>query len=270
MLVLSKGNDGLVERTSVEKRNKNAGGLLQQAQQLAAQASAAVDPRLREDLLEQRDQLLQERRELLTLWPNDASRDNGYELSWFATTNRYFGLAIHPLLGGQGRGTRALGGVVARIEEQPSDFRDKTSNIFTYLYSPRLRIAPGETADLSLGIYAGPLDRDILRDREPFASLHMQGLIIYQMSSLCAICTFQWLAHGLLWFLSTVHGAVNDWGLAIIILVVLVRTLLHPLTKKAQVSMQRFGKAMSDLKPEIDKLKNKYQDQPKRPQRSGP
>ena len=261
-LVLSK--ELLLERTSVEKRNEAAKEHLDQAQQLAAQAAGAIDPRMMEDLLEQREQVLRDRGELLTLWPNDGSRDNGWELSWFATTNRYFGLAIHPLLGGEGRGPWALGGVVARIEEQPSDFKDKSSNIFTYLYSPRLRIAPGETADLSLGIYAGPLDRDILRDREPFASLHMQGLIIYQMSSLCAICTFQWLAHGLLWFLSTVHGAVNDWGLAIIILVVLVRILLHPLTKKAQVSMQRFGKAMSDLKPEIDKLKNKYADQPKK------
>ncbi|MHC4107547.1 MAG: membrane protein insertase YidC, partial [Planctomycetota bacterium] len=264
LLVFSNDNDVLFERTSVEKRNKNAKELLEREQQLVEQAAEAIDPRLMEDLLAQRDQLLQERRELLTLWPNDPNRDNGYELSWFAATNRYFALAVHPLLGGQLRGTRAFGGVVARIEERPADWADKSSVIFTYLYSPRLRIAPGETADLSLGIYAGPLDRDILGEKEPFASLNMQALVLYQMSSWCAVCTFQWLAKGLLWFLSGVHGLLNDWGLAIIILVVVVRTLLHPLTKKAQVNMQRLGKAMSDLKPEIDKLQKKYPDQPKK------
>ncbi len=37
-----------------------------------------------------------------------------------------------------------------------------------------------------------------------------------------------------------------------------MRTLLHPLTRKPQVNMQRFGKVMGDLKPEIDKLQKKY------------
>ncbi len=63
---------------------------------------------------------------------------------------------------------------------------------------------------------------------------------------------------------SVVHGITFDWGISIIILVCVVRTLLHPLTKKAQINMQRFGKVMGDLKPEIDKLQKKYKDQPKK------
>ena len=49
-----------------------------------------------------------------------------------------------------------------------------------------------------------------------------------------------------------------------IVLVMLVRTLLHPLTKKSQVSMQRFGKVMGEMKPELEKLKKKYPDDPKK------
>ena len=44
---------------------------------------------------------------------------------------------------------------------------------------------------------------------------------------MCAICTFQWLAEFLLWFLSLVDAILLDWGVAIILLVVVVRTLLH-------------------------------------------
>ena len=47
-------------------------------------------------------------------------------------------------------------------------------------------------------------------------------------------------------------------GLAIIILVLLVRTLLHPITKRSQVKMMQMGK----LAPEVEKLKKKYADQP--------
>jgi YidC/Oxa1 family membrane protein insertase len=60
---------------------------------------------------------------------------------------------------------------------------------------------------------------------------------------------------------------VFDWGFAIIFLVLIVRTILHPITKKSQINMQRFGKVMQQLKPEIEKLKKKYPDDPKRVQK---
>jgi len=84
---------------------------------------------------------------------------------------------------------------------------------------------------------------------------------------MCAICTFQWLADFLAIVLTTLdHYVVFDWGLAIILLVLIVRTLLHPITKKSQINMQRFGKVMQKLKPEIDKLKSKYPNEPKKVQ----
>jgi len=39
-----------------------------------------------------------------------------------------------------------------------------------------------------------------------------------------------------------------------------VRTILHPLTKKSQVNMMKMSKAMQTMKPELDKLKLKYKD----------
>jgi YidC/Oxa1 family membrane protein insertase len=48
----------------------------------------------------------------------------------------------------------------------------------------------------------------------------------------------------------------GDWGLAIILLVGLVRLLLHPITKRSQVQMMKMGK----LGPEVEKLKKKHGD----------
>ena len=116
-------------------------------------------------------------------------------------------------------------------------------------------------------VYAGPLKRSILDNVQPYVSLSMRGLVLYQMSSMCAICTFQWLADLLAMVLTTLDKyVVFDWGLAIILLVLIVRTMLHPITKKSQINMQRFGKVMQKLKPEIDKLKSKYPDEPKKVQ----
>jgi YidC/Oxa1 family membrane protein insertase len=97
-------------------------------------------------------------------------------------------------------------------------------------------------------------------------ALSMKGLILYQMSTFCAFCTFQFLAVFLLQFLSVVDGLVLDWGVSIILLVGVVRLILHPLNKRVQVNMARFGKVMGEIKPEIDKLQKKYPNDPKRMQ----
>lgn len=193
-----------------------------------------------------------------TLWPNLTSLKRGYELSWFGSTNRYFALAVHPLLPDPATSSRSLAGVVERIEAIASGADEKTGWLFTNLYSPTIALAPGKTAILDMGAFAGPLDRHLLDEVEPYKSLAMSGLIVYAMSSTCAICTFQWLAHLLLNFLSVVHAVVGDWGVAIIVLVCLVRALLHPITKKSQINMMRFGKAMAAIKPEMDKLQKKF------------
>ncbi len=205
--------------------------------------------------------------ELLSLWPNETSIKKGYELSWFASTNRYFALAVYPPLDVASpnvvQGNRSLSSVVSEIRLDASGAKGDEV-LFTGLYSPSRVIPAREQTTFDMGVYAGPLEREILAKKQPLAALRMQGLILYQMSAFCAVCTFQWLARGLLEFLSAVHFVVADWGVAIILLVVVVRTLLHPLTKKAQINMQRFGKVMGDLKPEIEKLQKKYPNDPKK------
>jgi len=220
-----------------------------------------------EGLLERRDVLKKKESDL---WPSEEAVERGYELSWFGATNRYFALAVHPVLDEQNGGSRAVTEVVERILHEeavpdPKAPKGEQTVISTYLVSPRHVLESGEVLTLDLGVYAGPLDRMVLKEQEPYVSLGMGQLILYQMSSCCAVCTFQWLANGLLYLLEVMHDwVVFDWGVAIIILVIVVRALLHPITKRSQVNMQRFGKVMQELKPEIDKLQKKYANDPKK------
>ena len=205
-----------------------------------------------------------------TLWPNeDTHTDDNiqrYELSWFAAENRYFAMAVYPLVDQPGKDA-SLENVIHKITayydgeggDQPG-----FDNVAIEMSSPLRTVPPNQTLELNYGIYAGPLDRHRLNNQEPYASLNMGQLILYQMSSFCAICTFQWLAKLLLMFLSFGHSIFADWGFAIILLVIVVRLLLHPITKRSQMSIQRFGKVMQKLKPEMDKLQKKYKGDPKR------
>ena len=201
------------------------------------------------------------------LWPTTESTEEGFKLSWFASTNRYFALAVFPDINTQGEGTRVFTDKVAEITSSVEGV-DEDRFVLTGLWSPVTHIEGGSSYDLSMGVYAGPLKRSVLDEEQPYIALNMRDLVLYQMSSMCAFCTFQWLADFLAIVLTILdHYVVFDWGLAIILLVLMVRTLLHPITKKSQINMQRFGKVMQKLKPEIDKLKKKYPDDPKRVQK---
>ncbi len=202
-----------------------------------------------------------------TLWPNRTSETEGYELSWFGSTNRYFAVVIHPLLDEEGRGRKSLTPVVQRIEMEHSAGGAEGDSIFTYLYSPVHTVDAGHTLLLDVGLYAGPMERATLANVEPFKSLAMDGLVVYMMSTWCAICTFQWLAAFLLIILEFFHGYIFfDWALAIIGLVIVVRLILHPITKKSQVNMMRFGKQMQSMKPEMERIQKKYKDDKKKQQ----
>jgi YidC/Oxa1 family membrane protein insertase len=200
------------------------------------------------------------------LWPTEETVEDGLRLSWFASTNRYFAIAVFPNMSDDGSGSRLLENTVNVITSQTSG-AESDQFILTALWAPKTIVAANESLDLTMGVYAGPLKRSVLDNDQPYVSLSMRGMVLYQMSSMCAICTFQWLADFLAMVLTTLDQyVVFDWGLAIILLVLIVRTLLHPITKKSQINMQRFGKVMQKLKPEIDKLKSKYPDDPKKMQ----
>ncbi|MGL6073672.1 MAG: YidC/Oxa1 family insertase periplasmic-domain containing protein [Fimbriiglobus sp.] len=72
------------------------------------------------------------------------------------------------------------------------------------------------------------------------------------------------LMHGLLGFL---HGIVPVWGLNILMLTVLVKSLLFLPSRKQQMTMAKMGAVNAALKPEFDKLAEKYKDDPSTLQR---
>src|SRR5215218_8939877 len=60
--------------------------------------------------------------------------------------------------------------------------------------------------------------------------------------------------------LSTFHGWGASWWLAIVMLTIIVRTLLFPITYRQVKSMRR----MQDLKPDMDRIRAEYKDDVKK------
>ncbi len=104
----------------------------------------------------------------------------------------------------------------------------------------------GGARRLALTVYAGPKDLDALRGYgRAFDTAIDYGAMARP---------FAFFARLLLYVMRWFDRIVHNWGIAIILLTVLVKALLYPLTAKSVQSMNEMRK----LQPEVEKLKQKY------------
>lgn len=205
------------------------------------------------------------------MWP-DADRFKGAsDLTWVAQTSRYFAFAVMPYVPDPSApvvnrvlpfGAR-VDAVVLGIKQRNDDPR----RLALQLRSAPVAVEPGGAADMSFSAYAGPLARTYLSAgaNPSFGELGLNRLVVYNLGGMCAWCTFQWLAVPMVRFLGLLHDyVVFDWAIAIMLLVVVVRTILHPVTKRSQIGLARFGKQMQRLAPKQKALQEKYKGDPKR------
>ncbi len=109
-------------------------------------------------------------------------------------------------------------------------------------------------------LFAGPKQNRILRKMEDKFKGEWGSLMNYTPGFVSPFSRF--LNFSLWW----VHNAVSkvsafskwSWGIAVIVLTLLLRTAIWPLYNRSNRTMKRMAK----LKPEMDKLKEKYPDDP--------
>ncbi len=68
----------------------------------------------------------------------------------------------------------------------------------------------------------------------------------------------RWICFGLLFLLTSIHFIVPSWGLSIILLALIVRIALYPLSKLAMASQKRFVEAQKQMSPELQQIKRTY------------
>ncbi|WP_375769291.1 membrane protein insertase YidC [Archangium gephyra] len=125
-----------------------------------------------------------------------------------------------------------------------------------------LTAGPGQTVTLRFGGYLGPKEDDLLTAVPGPAVREAAGLsstaAVYNPQLTETIDYGMWavIAKLLVSIMKFFHGLVGNWGVAIILLTVLVKTILLPLTHRSMVSME----AMKKLQPRIEELRKKYAD----------
>jgi YidC/Oxa1 family membrane protein insertase len=120
--------------------------------------------------------------------------------------------------------------------------RQNSGYVENIISSPRLSLAHGDSVSVSYRLFFGPKELDILK---------AQG------SRLEEVIDFGWfsaIAKPLLYALKFFYKYVQNYGVAIIIITVILKVLFYPLTNKSYKSM----KEMQKLQPKMEALKEKF------------
>ena len=113
-------------------------------------------------------------------------------------------------------------------------------------------INASQNKSIHIDFFVGPKKRKLFNTTPLYAKLHYKKTLRFG-----SCCTFAPLTLGMMWLMDLFSKITfGNYGMAIILLVVLVRIALHPLTRKGQVSMSR----MQKLAPEMAKIREKYAD----------
>ncbi len=157
---------------------------------------------------------------------------------------QYFAAAMvphpdHP--GGLSNLHQSASTAIAKVADLPKSQTQATNVSFWYDTSS-MTIPPGESKSTHVRIFAGPKDPKIL------ASYGLDRFIEYGW--------FPMIAIPLSWVLQLFYSISWNYGLAIIMLTVVVRACMFPLGRQAAINAQR----MQELQPELKKINDLYKD----------
>lgn len=107
---------------------------------------------------------------------------------------------------------------------------------------PVFTVQPNKTYTESAQLYIGPTDKSRLEAVTPTLSLTVDYGWLWFISDI------------LFWFLKLFYQLVGNWGVAIIMVTILIKILFYPLSAKSYRSMAK----MRLLQPKIQQLKERY------------
>ena len=154
---------------------------------------------------------------------------------WAAQYNKYFGLIVKPDVLLSNVYIENIGTKRARLSIRKKGF---------------VVGRQGMVADKYF-IYLGPKDHQFL-EKHP-----------YEFKKVIDYGFFDFIGKGLFWLLTFFYKMIKNYGLAIILLTIVIKLLMHPLTQKGFKSM----KEMQKINPLLQELKEKFKGDPQRLQK---
>lgn len=193
--------------------------------------------------------------------PDEAVRSNSRDENLWATVhNRFFLAALiarNPATAIKLSAEQIQKG--ARTDKT-GDLRYQEDNISVLLHRRESSDLAPDAASEADGfvLYLGPAQENYLSDFE--ASLKLPKAVhLNESVQYCDVFGWRWpnvdyLARFLLWIFKGIHGLVGNYGVAVILLTLLVKLALHPIQRKQSISMFK----MQEIQPQLKAIEDRY------------
>jgi len=176
------------------------------------------------------------------------------DIDWMAVKNKFFVQLLAPERSGNGFVMDAARAVSEK--ETPENARTwaQTAVINEVSGGMRFRertVYPGKSFTRTMSYYVGPKKYSLLEE----LGNRQDEVMLYAWWE-----WFRWLCKTLLWTLNAIYKVIPNYGVAIILLTIIVRIIFWPVTHKGTESMKR----MQKIQPLVAGLKEKYKDKPQK------
>ena len=172
------------------------------------------------------------------------------ETDWVSTRSKYFINAIIPITSSNYAEITSTynSEIYSRIKKTDVDNSKLFINGNVPIYNSSIGFESNKL--IKAIVYLGPLQYDNLK--------HFNVGLENTMSF--GIAPIRGIGRAVLSLLTFLYKYIPNYGLVLIIFSILIKLLVYPLTKKSYQSM----KAMTAIQPEIQKLRDKYKNEPQR------
>ncbi len=176
-------------------------------------------------------------------------------LAWYTPDSKYKTFAFDKLKSDP-QSTNAKNGWIAMVQqyfvsawipEKDQEYNIKLNTLSDNIYAgtltgPEVKLAPGESKQISFKFYSGPEIPAKLNAVAPHLDRSIDFGIFWPISSV------------LLSIMKFFHKFLLNWGLAIIAVTVLIKALFYKMSASSYRSMAK----MKKLQPKIDQIKQRY------------
>jgi YidC/Oxa1 family membrane protein insertase len=199
-------------------------------------------------------------------------------LVWAGATNRFFAAVVRPAPGPNPAMVTLTSGLKIPLVEHIAsadidvmridpDVPASTVTVMR-LSGSRLSLPANGEVSMPLSVFLGPKKRDLLKGQEiapygsePYFFAAYRYFSLIQFNTGCYCGYFSDVLAPIILNLFDIlarYVTFGNYGIAIMLLVIVVRAALHPLTRASQINMAKMSKSMTAIKPELDAAKKKY------------
>ena len=158
------------------------------------------------------------------------------QAKWACVNNQFFVNIVRPIT------EISNTWISGRAIQNPSNMEEEGQGVTGSISFPLGILRPSQSKEFTFQVYAGPKD---------YSGLASLG---YEQKKVMQFGVFWWISEPFSWILNKLFSVLGSYGLAIVILTILVKLILWPLTAQAT----RSQKKMQSLQEPMSKLREKH------------